>query len=911
MYCVGRFDELSCAIREGRYSGAITSLPRQDNVPRQDNESDLYLPAASAHIRSDAKAAMIAVLTKSPRRVNPAVNRLVCRSCMAAAKGRFDPAWRRDCFSATSNIRHIHGMSKGRLSSSLRIKIIIAGTNRSAVHLIGVMIESNEQLHERFTTMKSHPWKSSSLALALGLGLLGPSASALSATHNVDIKNFAFSPKDLTINAGDTVVWTQFDAIQHTTTSDAIPRLWDSGLLSAGRTFSHTFDTVGTFPYHCTPHSGTMKATITVQAAVNTPPSVSLTEPAAGSMFTAPATVTLTAVASDSGGTVSRVEFLNGTNSLGAVAVSPFTLTVTNLAFGMYTFTARATDDGGATTESAPVTIMVNSPPTASLGAPGKGAVFLAPATFTLAANVADADGTIDHVEFYDGTNSLAVVTNAPFSLIWTNVPPGSHVITVEAVDDMGAETTSAPVTVTVTGASSYEVQNLVSDLPGLASHTDTNLVNPWGIAFSATGPFWISDNHAGLSTLYLTDGTVQSLVVKVPAPGAPDSPGAPTGMIFNGTTNFALPGGVASRFVFSTEDGTIVAWSAGTNSVIMADNSATNANYKGLALGDSGGNNYLYATDFHNGRIDVFDGSFHATILDGTFADPNLPAGYAPFGIQNIGGSLYVTYAMPDAEGHDDVSGTGHGFVNVFDTSGHLLKRFASGGVLNSPWGVAIAPAGFGEFDGRVLVGNFGDGWINAFDAATGAFVGYLETTNGSPISIEGLWDLKFGNNGRGGDGNRLYFTAGISGGAGIEDHGLFGSISAVSAIEITRIADAGLGVTLSWAGGTPPYLVQAKTSLSDAAWFNVLTTSETTATIPKVGEGAFFRVMDHAVNTVRPFSVRLSGAGETPAIDTAGAGGRDALDRGRQALIRHQFCGVILRVQRRPYPRACGCDP
>ncbi len=702
--------------------------------------------------------------------------------------------------------------------------------------------------------MKNHDWKSSALTLALGLGLLGLSASALAATHNVDIKNFAFTPRDLTINAGDTVVWTQHDAIQHTTTSDAVPRLWDSGLLSAGQTFSHTFDTVGTFPYHCTPHAGTMKATITVQAAVNNPPTVSLTEPASGSMVTAPATVTLTAVAADTDGTVGRVEFLNGTNSLGVLTAAPFTLTLTNLAFGMYTFTARVTDNAGAITESAPVTIMVNSPPTVSLGAPGKGAVFLAPATFTLVANAADSDGTIARVEFHDGTNSLGVVSSAPFSLGWTNVPSGSHVITIEAVDDMGAATTSAPVTVTVGGAASYAVQNLVSDLPGLASHTDTNLVNPWGIAFSPTGPFWISDNHSGVSSLYITDGTAQSLVVNIPAPGAPGSPGAPTGIIFNSTTNFAIVAGTPPRFVFATEDGTLAAWSAGTNSVIMVDNSAANAIYKGLALGAVGGSNYLYATDFHNGKIDIFDGTFHAATLDGAFVDPNLPSGYAPFGIHNIGGNLYVTFALPDADRHDDVSGAGHGFVDVFDTSGHLLRRFASGGVLNSPWGVTMAPAGFGELDGRLLIGNFGDGWINAFDAATGAVVGHLENTNSSPIVIEGLWDLKFGNNGRGGDGDRLYFTAGISGGAGIEDHGLFGSISAVSAIEITRIADAGLAVTLTWAGGTGPYLVQAKTSLSDNTWFDVLTTSDPSASVPKVGEGAFFRVTDQAQTTVRP---------------------------------------------------------
>jgi uncharacterized protein (TIGR03118 family) len=325
-----------------------------------------------------------------------------------------------------------------------------------------------------------------------------------------------------------------------------------------------------------------------------------------------------------------------------------------------------------------------------------------------------------------------------------------------------------------------YLQHNLVSDLPGLADHTDTNLLNPWGIAFSATGPFWISDNHAGVSTIYNSSGTPSSLIVTIPPSAGGPPPGAPTGVVFNGSTGFPVAPGTNAHFIFATEDGTIIGWNAGTNAVLKVDNSASGAVYKGLAIGTNAVGTYIYATDFHNGKIDVFDSNYSPATLTGTFSDPNIPAGFAPFGIQNVNGQLFVTYAKQDADKHDDVAGPGNGYVDVFDTSGSLVGRFASAGALNSPWGIVKAPVGFGPFGGDLLIGNFGDGEINVYDAA-GTWLAALDDTNGVPVVIFGLWGLAFGNGGSGGDSHTLYFTAGIPGSGALEDHGLFGSLSPV----------------------------------------------------------------------------------------------------------------------------------
>jgi len=319
----------------------------------------------------------------------------------------------------------------------------------------------------------------------------------------------------------------------------------------------------------------------------------------------------------------------------------------------------------------------------------------------------------------------------------------------------------------------SFVQHNLVSDIPGLASYTDPSLVNPWGVAFSAKSPFWINDNGMGLSTLYNTFGVKQGLVVTIPPPAGSTGISAPTGMVFN--VNPANFGG--SHFIFSTEDGTISAWSGGTSAALVVDNSGLTSVYKGLAMATSGGASYIYATDFRLGAVDVFDSSFSPhTFSGGQFTDPTLPAGYAPFGIQTFGGNLYVTYALQNAQKHDDVACPGCGFVDVYDSSGNLQQRLISGGALNSPWGMAIAPAGFGPFSGDLLVGNFGNGWINVFDSS-GNWLAALDDTGGNPIAIDGLWNIGFGNGGNGGFANTLYFTAGINS----EADGLFGGLSSV----------------------------------------------------------------------------------------------------------------------------------
>lgn len=350
-----------------------------------------------------------------------------------------------------------------------------------------------------------------------------------------------------------------------------------------------------------------------------------------------------------------------------------------------------------------------------------------------------------------------------------------------------------------LSAANSYQVHNLVSDLANTADHTDPNLLNPWGIAFSATSPFWISNNHSGTSTLYDGGGNAIPLVVQIPSPSG-STPGAPTGAIFNTTQSFAVTAGNPAAFLFCTEDGTIIGWNSTvdrTNGKILADNSASNAIYKGCALGGTADAPLLYATDFHNGKVDVWDGNFNPVQNANAFVDPNIPAGFAPFNIAVLNGKLYVTYAKQDDDKEDDVAGVGNGYIDVFDMSGGSLARLITQGSLNSPWGLAIAPAGFGDFAGDLLVGNFGDGMIHAFNPDTGALIGTMYqavATGGNqnqPVVIQGLWGLAFGNGGKGGDPATLYFTAGSPGpnGEPLESHGLFGSIQAAPTVQASGV--------------------------------------------------------------------------------------------------------------------------
>ena len=339
---------------------------------------------------------------------------------------------------------------------------------------------------------------------------------------------------------------------------------------------------------------------------------------------------------------------------------------------------------------------------------------------------------------------------------------------------------------------SAYQQTNLVSDIPGLALHTDPNLRNAWGTSTGPGLPIWVSDNATGVTTLYDGQGNPQpgpgnkQLVVTIPAapssgPGAAD---APDGTVFNPTPDgfVVSKNGVSApaRFLFATEDGTIAGWNPAvdlTHAVMAVDRSTVTdqagdhgAVYKGLALVSTPAGKFLYATNFRFGTVEVFDSNFH---LVNSFTDPTVPAGFAPFGIHNIGGSLYVTFAKQDAAKHDDDAGPGNGFVDVFAPSGILLQRLASRDRLDSPWAVTLAPTTFGAFGGDILVGNFGDGRIDAFNPTTGQFLGQLRN-HGGPITISGLWGLRFPAGSLNVTPNALYFTAGIND----EADGLLGDI-------------------------------------------------------------------------------------------------------------------------------------
>ena len=330
------------------------------------------------------------------------------------------------------------------------------------------------------------------------------------------------------------------------------------------------------------------------------------------------------------------------------------------------------------------------------------------------------------------------------------------------------ASMSCAAVEVSVTG--------LVTDdqAANAAQITDTTLLNGWGISMSPTSPFWVSSNGGGVSEVYRVDPVTQAVTkasLTVAIPGA----GNPTGQVFNSGAGAGQFNGNA--FLFVSEDGTVSGWrgSLGTTAETLV--SPSSAIYKGSALATIGGDSYLYAADFHNGGIAVFKGNPGAPALSGSFVDPSLPSGYAPFNVQALGGSLFVTYAEQKPGSGDETAGPGLGFVDRYDLQGNLLGRVASGGVLNAPWGLAIAPSSFGALAGTLLVGNFGDGRISAYDLSTNTFVDQLDGKDGNPLEIDGLWGLSVGNDGGAGSSQDLYFSAG----PGDESHGLFGVLVAV----------------------------------------------------------------------------------------------------------------------------------
>jgi uncharacterized protein (TIGR03118 family) len=322
---------------------------------------------------------------------------------------------------------------------------------------------------------------------------------------------------------------------------------------------------------------------------------------------------------------------------------------------------------------------------------------------------------------------------------------------------------------------------NLASDVPGLARVLNPDLVNPWGIAFSPTGPFWFAENGGGIASIL--DGSGQTFAPTVPVASATHWNNSPTGAVFNGGSGFVISDNglsAPSRFLFVSQNGTIAGWSAVVDpgrALLVLDNSAWGADYTGLALAVAPtGQSFLYVADFSHGTIDVFDQAFRPVTRPGAFRDPGLPAGFAPFNVQNIGNFLFVTYAQQGPDWREDVPGAGHGFIDVYDPAGNLVRRFASQGALNSPWGLALAPADFGPFAGALLVGNNGDGHVNAYDPRSGAFLGRLTDDRGVSIVIPDLWSLAFGNGHAAGDAGTLFFTAGV----GNESHGLFGAIQA-----------------------------------------------------------------------------------------------------------------------------------
>jgi uncharacterized protein (TIGR03118 family) len=343
-----------------------------------------------------------------------------------------------------------------------------------------------------------------------------------------------------------------------------------------------------------------------------------------------------------------------------------------------------------------------------------------------------------------------------------------------------------------------FLVHNLVSDLPGIADHQDSNLVNAWGNGF-ANQPFWIGNNGTGTSTLYDGYGNKVALTVSIPAAGG-GTGGPVTGVVPSAAAAAFASAGKNSSFMFCSEDGIISGWNAGSSAAVLVDNSKSGAVYKGCALmTNTPIGPVFYAANFNSGKVDTWDGKLNANPLPANaFVNSSIPAGFAPFNIQAIGSYLYVTYAKQDAEKHDDVAGAGNGYVAVFDTVGNLVANLVAKGQLNSPWGLAMAPATFAPFANALLVGNFGDGNINAYNPLTGALLGSLGLVDGkgNAAPISGLWSLSFGSGAQNEDPGTLYFTAGPGGGPNndpVESHGLLGSISPAPSIKANGLLNAG----------------------------------------------------------------------------------------------------------------------
>lgn len=353
-----------------------------------------------------------------------------------------------------------------------------------------------------------------------------------------------------------------------------------------------------------------------------------------------------------------------------------------------------------------------------------------------------------------------------PINKIW-------HAATIAALAAVLTAAQSIPAT-----AAGFSVTPLDSNLFSVNGNpADGELIDAWGVAFSPTSPFWINDNGTGLSTLYNSTGVKEGLVVTIPPPKGKPGPSAPDGMVFNATSDFQITvngNSTPAAFIFATEDGTISAWAGGTEATLVYDGSKNHTVFKGLALLSTTNGNFLLATDFDHAAIDVFNGQFK---LVDTLTNLNVPTNYAPFNVAVLNGVIYVTFALQNKFKHDDLAGPGRGFVETLSLDGPpVFQPLINRTDLNAPWGVAIAPTSFGTLAGDLLVGNFGDGTIHAYDATTGAEVGPLLNTTGAPIFIDGLWELTPGNDHSAGSSQNIYFTAGPN----AETNGIFGVIAA-----------------------------------------------------------------------------------------------------------------------------------
>jgi len=375
------------------------------------------------------------------------------------------------------------------------------------------------------------------------------------------------------------------------------------------------------------------------------------------------------------------------------------------------------------------------------------------------------------------------------------------------AAGSLAAQTNSAP-------PNNYLVHNLVSDLANTADYQDPNLVNPWGAGFGAT-PIWVGNNGAGTATLYGGTGVAVQKVVTIPQAGNAGTTGPVTGVMFNPFTSnanaFDVQAGKPAPFIFCSEDGVISGWNqsvSGSAASILFDNSKSGAVYTGCAVGGTAAAPYIFAANFNAGTVDVYDASLNLNPApynqssvpqpysgSSSFSNPAIPAGFAPYNIQNINGTLFVTYAQQNTQKHASVPGPGNGYVAMFNLGGSLIANLVAQGPLNSPWGMVIAPSNFGPFAGALLVGNFADGKINAFNATSGAFLGALNDATGNPIAIPGLWSLNFGGGSDSEDPGTLYITAGIGGGPNngpVQSHGLLASIQAAPSFAISGIQNA-----------------------------------------------------------------------------------------------------------------------